>query len=154
MVKKFLLFSVLFKVPQLFAYHYGTAGCGVGALLFKDKPGPIQAVASILNSTFGQLFSITSESVGCTDKPSAITEIYLEKNHHGLLADIAGGNGETIEGLAMLFECDNHRLFALTLKNHLKEIYPHQDATPKDIENNIIKAIKTNPELRATCNIS
>jgi len=46
---------------QVSGQGYGMAGCGIGSIVFADKPGMIQIIAATLNGTAGsQTFGITS----------------------------------------------------------------------------------------------
>ena len=54
---------------------YGTAGCGLGSLVFGDQPGIIQIVAATLNGIGGQTFAITSGTSNCGEAAvSVLTE--------------------------------------------------------------------------------
>jgi len=42
-----------------FAASYGSAGCGLGSVIFKDQPGIMQILAATTNGTFGNGISTT-----------------------------------------------------------------------------------------------
>ena len=45
---------------------YGTAGCGLGSMIFGDQKGAIQILAATTNSIFGtQTFGITTGTSNC-----------------------------------------------------------------------------------------
>ncbi|MEN0057326.1 MAG: DUF3015 family protein, partial [Bdellovibrio sp.] len=44
---------------------YGTAGCGLGSLVFGNEKGPVQIVAATLNGTGVQTFGITTGTSNC-----------------------------------------------------------------------------------------
>src|SRR3954464_7446787 len=60
---------------------YGTAGCGLGSLVFGDQKGAIQILAATTNTTFGtQTFGITTGTSNCVDTAagSAGARIFTE----------------------------------------------------------------------------
>src|ERR1051326_4600599 len=87
------------------SHAYGTAGCGLGSLLFHDKPGIVQVLAATTNSTFGsQTFGITTGTSNCEDTKSgsASAKAFIQANREAVSKDIARGSGETISSLYTL----------------------------------------------------
>lgn len=87
---------------------YGTAGCGLGSLVFGDQPGAVQILASTTNGTVGsQTFGITFGTSNCGE--SAVgklgTRTFIEANREMLAKDAARGSGETISTLSHLAGC-------------------------------------------------
>ncbi|HMQ11474.1 MAG TPA: DUF3015 family protein [Oligoflexia bacterium] len=105
---------------------YGSAGCGLGSMLFVEKNGKVQQVlAATTNGTFGtQTFGISSGTSNCTSEGMAKLdkekEIFVEVNYATLQKEIAQANGETLASFASLMGCseDAQVLFAKTLQKN------------------------------------
>jgi len=108
-----------------FAADYGSAGCGLGSLAFKQND-MTQVLAATTNGTFGsQTFGITFGTSGCNNKGlvkvSMARESFIEANYKDLSRDVASGKGEYVTNLAMLYGYapENTWLFTQLLqKNH------------------------------------
>jgi hypothetical protein len=131
--------SLLFCYPA--AAQYGTAGCGLGSLVFEGDQTPYkQVIASTLNTTGMQPVSITFGISNC-DAPAPLqtvfTEAYVEANKVALANDIARGIGETIVGLSKVYGCNNYIDFGRALKNEYENIFPDPEVSPREITQNI-----------------
>ena len=108
-----------------FAADYGSAGCGLGSLAFKQND-MTQVLAATTNGTFGsQTFGITFGTSGCNNKGlvnvSMARESFIEANYKDLSRDVAAGKGEYVTNLAKLygFTTENTAKFTeLLQKNH------------------------------------
>ncbi len=92
------------------AKGYGTAGCGLGSLVFNDQPGMIQILAATTNGTSGsQTFGISSGTSNCTpgSKMAQLSQQqdFVAANFPALSKDMARGEGETLTGLASSLGC-------------------------------------------------
>lgn len=90
-----------------FAADYGSAGCGLGSLVFK-KNDMTQVLAATTNGTFwSQTFGITFGTSGCNNqgmvKVSMARESFIEANYKDLSRDAAQGKGEYVANLAKLY---------------------------------------------------
>ncbi|MCM2268134.1 MAG: DUF3015 domain-containing protein [Elusimicrobiales bacterium] len=90
-----------------FAADYGSAGCGLGSLAFKNNDGT-QILAATTNGTFGsQTFGITFGTSNCNAKGmikvSMARESFIEANYKDLSRDVAAGKGEYVTNLAKLY---------------------------------------------------
>src|SRR6266511_1273208 len=61
---------------------YGAAGCGLGAMAFKDQPGGIQIIAATLNDicanqTFGITFGTSNCGPSLLDVPKVIPNVWF-----------------------------------------------------------------------------
>lgn len=103
---------------------YGTAGCGLGALAFGDKPGGIQVIASTLNAIGVQTFAMSTGTSNCGPSVFAAneTKAFIDNNSVALENDIVRGQGETLTTLSKMMNCDSSVL-GVTLKNNYKAIY-------------------------------
>lgn len=115
---------------------YGTAGCGLGALAFGDKPGGIQVVASTLNAIGVQTFAMSTGTSNCGPSvfQNSETKAFIDNNAVALENDIVRGQGETLTTLSKMMNCDSSVL-GVTLKNNYKSIYTESaQASEKVIE--------------------
>lgn len=132
------------------AYHYGMAGCGLGSLVFEDKPGKIQILAATTNDILTpQTSAITSGTSNCYEEQAKVANVYMENNHNSLLMDISRGNGETLSGLSKIFECQDEARFNETLKNKVDLL----DATKDNLGARIKATISNDSTLATSCKI-
>lgn len=132
------------------AEGYGTAGCGLGAIIFGDKPGFIQVLAATFNATSGsQTFGISSGTSRCgKSEPSATAAAaFIETNREAFAKDAARGNGETISSLATLAGCQNPGAVGNVLQTEFTSIFPSAEATDQQISNNALETLKSHAEL-------
>lgn len=127
------LFFVLFSLTA--SAGYKAAGCGVGALIFKDNNqwwG--QTLAATTNSLFlNQSFGITFGTLECD--AHAITaqmekaKVFIEANKTEIANDAARGQGETLTALAGIFNCPEKNQFANTLQSKYEDVFTtHESA--------------------------
>lgn len=87
---------------------YGMAGCGLGSIVFGDKPGMIQVVAATLNGTGVQTFGISTGTSNCSEGGiMARANQFIEVNKVALENDLARGTGESIASLGQVLGCQN-----------------------------------------------
>jgi hypothetical protein len=128
---------------------YGTAGCGLGAMAFKDQPGAIQIVAATLNGICGnQTFGITSGTSNCGPGISAQgTRNFVEANREVLAKDVARGEGEAIGALTVINACPDSRAVGAALQHHFLEIFPTVDASDEAVTTAILRTLHADPKL-------
>jgi hypothetical protein len=138
-----------------FANHYGMAGCGLGSLVFKDKPGKIQILASTTNDAVSpQTFALTSGTSGCVEGDGAETAaLYIRTNKEPLMTDVSRGTGETIVGLSQVLGCSNPNKVGEVLQRNYDRIFANPDAASTEMLNSIGSALKENSETVGTCRI-
>ncbi len=129
---------------------YGTAGCGLGSIVFGNKPGIVQIFAATTNGTFAtQTFGITSGTSNCTDTgggmPSAAA--FIQTNREALAKDISRGNGETIKNLATLSGCESSAAVGITLQRNFKAIFPTAETSNTEVSTNVIHVLQTEKSL-------
>ncbi|UYL09983.1 DUF3015 domain-containing protein [Bdellovibrio sp. SKB1291214] len=115
---------------------YGTAGCGLGALAFGNKSGPIQILAATLNGTAGsQTFGMSTGTSNCGPSVFAAneTKAFLDNNAVALENDIVRGQGETLTTFSKMMNCDS-QVLGVTLKNNYKSIYSGEQTTERVFE--------------------
>ncbi len=120
-------------------------GCGLGTLIMKGNDGLLfQVLAVTTNGTFGnQTFGISSGTLEC-EKPSKFAsreklDTYIADNMDNLANDIARGQGEYLNTLAVLMEVPegSRSDFYSTLQNNFSRIYPSTDVSSSDVLTNI-----------------
>ena len=142
-----VLTAMLGLAHQAQAANYGMAGCGLGALAFKDQPGMIQIAAGILNNIISpQTSAITSGTSNCSDagSDSALNE-FIDGNRDSLKTDIARGQGESLSGLLSMMGCADTQVTGSTLQSHYGQIFNEAPIAPAaDINSHIKSVIRTN----------
>lgn len=143
LLNRTLVLMFLLAGSSSFAFHYGTAGCGLGAMAFKDQPGKIQIVASILNNlVVPQTSAITTGSSNCTEvSADDVATHYIESNGEALQKDISQGSGETLNGLLTLWGCGNVDKVGADLQSNYQQIYSNNNA---EVGANLKKVIRQN----------
>ncbi|MDB4973749.1 MAG: hypothetical protein JWN48_2090 [Myxococcaceae bacterium] len=128
---------------------YGTAGCGLGSIVFKDKPGFIQVVAATLNGTGFQTFAISSGTSNCgSSAPNQVAAAaFIETNREAFAKDAARGQGETISNLSTLAGCTNPAAVGTVLQSDFNSIFPSATASDVEISSKALQALKSHSEL-------
>lgn len=141
-MRKFLfVVAALVMTSSAFAAKYGSAGCGLGSMIFEgDQTWWKQVLAATTNGTGIQTIGITLGTSNC-DSPAPLkvgqAEAYVEANKVALANDIARGNGETIVGLSKVYGCANTTEFGRALKSNYTMIFPTATANAHEITHSI-----------------
>lgn len=140
-MKKFLVVISLLMATSAFASKYGSAGCGLGSMIFEgDQTWWKQVLASTTNTTAMQSVGITLGTSNC-DSPAPLkvsqVQAYVEANKVALANDIAKGNGETIMNLSKVYGCTNTNDFGKALKSNYRSIFSNADASSTEITHNL-----------------
>lgn len=156
-MKSYLLSLVVLAVilcgGQAYAAHYGMAGCGVGALAFKDEPGKIQILAATLNNIISpQTSAITSGTSNCYEDARSASAMFIQVNEVALRKEIARGNGESLASLSKILSCEDSEKLGRALQAHYGEIFSEQ-ATPAQISDSIHSTIRNDQELAKACSV-
>lgn len=136
--------------PVAKADPYGTAGCGLGSMVFGNDPGIVQIFAATTNGTSGnQTFGITTGTSNCTDTAggAASAKSFIETNREAFAKDVARGNGETIKGLATLAGCQNPAAVGVALQGSFGAIFPNAKVSDTQVSQSAVDALKAHPEL-------
>ena len=150
MRKLVFVVAALVMTSSAFAAKYGSAGCGLGSMIFEgDQTWWKQVLAATTNGTGVQTIGISLGTSNC-DSPAPLkigqAEAYVEANKVALANDIARGNGETIVGLSKVYGCANTTDFGRALKSNYTTIFPNTTANSKEITHSI------NTVAATTCN--
>lgn len=138
---------------QFSGQGYGTAGCGLGSIVFGPKAGMIQIVAATTNNiVFPQTFAISTGTSNC-DIPEMGQQaaMFIEHNREVLTKDAARGQGETVAGLATILNCDDAATLGAGLQSNYEKIFAGQNSF--DTTREILSTIKNNSALSASCKI-
>ena len=130
---------------------YGTAGCGLGSLMFGNQPGPVQIVAATSNQVISanQTFGMTTGTSNCgtgiinTSENKNLVR-FVEKNMDNLAKDIARGDGESLNALAEITgisEAQKPAVFA-KLQANFSIIFPSKDVQVAEVVNQIEAIVK------------
>ena len=147
-----ILSSLAIAAPA-FAGDYGTAGCGLGSMIFGAKTGIVQIFAATTNGTFAsQTFGITSGTSNCTSTgPSAASaKVFIEVNREAVAKDISRGSGETLTSLAALAGCSDPTAVGSTLQKNFKTILPTSDVSSDNMSSAILSTLRSDKSL--SCN--
>ena len=121
-------------------------GCGLGSLAFEGQNGLVsQVLAATTNGIFGnQTFGITSGTSNCEQYKSFTynekVDTFVADNMDNLARDIARGQGEYVNTLALLMEIPNAKraTFRSQLQAHFSDIYTSDQVTYSEVVQNIV----------------
>src|SRR3954454_6137870 len=130
------------------AAPYGTAGCGLGSMVFGNQPGIVQIFAATTNGLFGnQTFGITTGTSNCQDTLTgrASVKVFIETNKEALAKDISRGQGETLKNLAAMAGCSDAPLASATLQKNFAAIFPNEKVAPEQVSESILSTLASKP---------
>ena len=119
-------------------------GCGLGSMIIDNQNTVAkQVVAATLNTLSGnQTFGITTGTLGC-DKPTLLVsrevETFVADNMDNLATDIAAGEGETLDTLAVMLHVKDKNRFATALKANFDKIYASDDVNSAKVIDRVVK---------------
>ncbi|MCA1827831.1 MAG: DUF3015 family protein [Myxococcales bacterium] len=128
---------------------YGTAGCGLGSVLFGSQPGFVQVVAATTNGIFGnQTFGITTGTLNCGPPATpAGARLFIDVNREALAKDMARGSGETIATLTQLTGCSDAKVVGATLQKNFSSIIPNEKVSSDIVADNVLATLKADKQL-------
>lgn len=106
---------------------YGSAGCGVGSLIFGDQPGMVQILAATTNGILGnQTFGITTGTLNCGDAAVGTkgATLFIEANKEALAKEASRGEGEAIAHLSHLAGCKDAKAVGAALQKNFSAVVP------------------------------
>jgi hypothetical protein len=142
----------LLALPALAAEKgaaYGTAGCGLGSLVFGNQPGGVQVLAATTNGTsYSQTFGITSGTSNCGESAFASgTKDFVDANREAVAKDISRGQGEAIGALTQINMCSDSAAVGSALQKRFGEIFPTADAPTDAVTAEILKTLHEDKSL-------
>jgi hypothetical protein len=112
-MKNFIVVAIfaLIAVPvTASAAGYGSAGCGLGSMLFEPGDDMMQVFAATTNgSSASQTFGISTGTSNCSPEAATASldqQAFVKINYASLVRDAARGNGEYLSAFATLLGCD------------------------------------------------
>jgi hypothetical protein len=133
--------------------EYGTAGCGLGSMIFGPGDGFVQVFAATTNDSFySQLYGISSGTSNCRDSDSGddSARVFVEGNREALAKDISRGSGETVDNLAAIAGCADSKAVGATLKRNFKVIFPNASVSSEDVTDHILSTLKSDSSLQCS----
>jgi len=127
---------------------YGTAGCGLGSMVFGNQPGAVQILAATTNGTGIQTFGITTGTSNCG--PGLIaqgTKNFVEANRETLAKDMSRGQGETIGALTVMAGCKDSHQVGAALQSNFGQIFPSEQATSDDVAKALLDTLRADKAL-------
>ena len=144
-----LVATLFVSTAALAEAKYGAAGCGLGSMVFGNKPGVMQILAATTNGTFAsQTFGITTGTSNCDGSlmGGAGAKVFIEANKEALAKDIARGQGETLTNLSQLAGCQDASAVGSSLQKRFDALFP-AGADTDQISDSIVGALKSSPQL-------
>ncbi len=132
---------------------YGMAGCGLGSMIFGNKPGIIQIFATTTNGTFGnQTFGITTGTLNCKPDSTAMSaELFITVNKEAFAKDVSRGSGESIENLSQIVGCKDSNMFGNKLQNNYNNLFNQTQFESAKATSEIMNMIHNDSELAKNC---
>ena len=132
------------------AEGYGSAGCGLGSLLFEPSNDFVQIFAATTNGTSNtQTFGISSGTSNCDGagyQPGA-TAAYIQTNRSALAKEIARGEGATLAGLSEVAGCANGQQVGAKLQSSFTTIFAGPEVSDRQVSDSVIQVLEQSPEL-------
>lgn len=139
------------KSEVLEGNQYGSAGCGLGSMIFEPDESFVQIFAATTNGTsWTQTFGITSGTSNCdTGGGSARSvETFIAANRAALAVESARGRGETISSLSSLAACGDADALARSLQSNFKTVFPSSVVSDEQVGRNMITLMRNDGSLR------
>lgn len=136
---------------NVWAVDMKNTGCGLGSIAFEGQNGLFsQTFAATTNGTFGnQTFGITSGTSNCEQYTTLVSNkklnTFVADNMDNLARDIARGEGEYINTLAILMDVPEKQkgVFRSHMQVHFSDIYTSDKVTHVEVVKNILAAKAT-----------
>lgn len=132
---------------------YGSAGCGLGSILFEPSTGFTQVFAATTNTSFGtQTFGITSGTSNCAHSAAGrdAARAFVETNRSALAKDIARGGGETLTSLSRLGGCADASRVGAGLQRRFSAIFPSAAQSDREVSRAVVDELSADPSLECT----
>lgn len=141
MLKKSTVAAALLCLPMGAALADDDIGCGWGTMVWEGQEGLVPKVlGATTNGTSGnQTFGITTGTAGCSSDgvitADARTSMFASANLDQLAAEIAAGEGETLDALAALYEIDtaDRDAFATLAQREYGQMFAEADSTVEHV---------------------
>jgi hypothetical protein len=131
------------------AVQYGSAGCGLGSILFGPGSGFVQIFAATTNGTSAnQTFGITSGTSNCdASAPATSAKNFVVTNRVALAKDISRGKGQTLTSLTELAGCSDSKAVGAKLRKSFKVIFPNASVSDESVSASVVEVLKSDETL-------
>ncbi len=153
-MKKLIIAALLVASPMAVnAKDYGSAGCGVGSIIFDGQSGlGPHVLAATTNGFYGtQTFAMTSGTLGCSvdDTIQSHAALYIDSNLNNIAADVARGEGEALMALAELLRVEDadRGTFSSVLKDNFHVIFSNDSVTSTDVMSSLRSVMQSDEAL-------
>lgn len=139
------------KSEVLEGNRYGSAGCGLGSMIFEPNESFMQIFAATTNGLSGtQTFGITSGTSNCDvgGGSARSVETFIAANRATLAVEAARGRGETISSLSSLAACGDADALARSLQSNFKTVFPSSTVTDQQVGRNMVTLMRNDSALR------
>jgi len=128
---------------------YGSAGCGLGSIVFGPGTGFVQVLAATTNgSSYSQTFGITSGTSNCdASAPKESAKNFVETNRVALAKDISRGKGQTLTSLSALAGCADSKAVGAKLRKNFKVIFPNAKVSDEAVSESIVGVLQSDEAL-------
>jgi hypothetical protein len=152
MRKAIVMAGLLLGTGAAWAGPYGSAGCGLGSVLFGNQPGFVQVVAATTNGIFGnQTFGITTGTLNCGSAATpAGAKVFIDANREAVAKDMARGSGETLATLTSLAGCRDAKRVGITLQKNFSAIIPNEKVPNDVVSDNVLATLRADKQLACT----
>jgi len=154
MLKKSIAIAALTALPLSAALADDDIGCGLGTQIWEGQEGLFAKVlgATTNGTSANQTFGITSGTLGCSQDgvvtASARVPLFASANVDQLAAEIAAGEGETLEALAALYEIDaaDQADFFAFAQSRYSELFSSAEVTSGEVVARLEAAMATSAQ--------
>jgi len=151
MLGALLVYSLSTSLPAISAEisaqthdTYGSAGCGLGSMVFGNEPGWSQVFAATTNATGIQTFGITSGTSNCgkgivNTSKNADLSVFVQANFDNLAKEMAKGSGESLAAMAELagVSAAERPAFYAALQQNFTSIFPSEKVEVSEVVNHV-----------------
>ena len=151
--------AVLGAATVAHAGGYNDSGCGVGSMIWDQNKKASQILAATTNQYFGQSYSITSGTSGCSESGMARRrrerEKFIATNFRSLSRELASGQGEYAASFAAIMGCRAEAIpaFLQFTKERYGEMFPQSGTTPQQLLDDVSSRIETSPAISQACRL-
>lgn len=138
------------KSEVLEGNQYGSAGCGLGSMIFEPNEGFMQVFAATTNGISGnQTFGITSGTSNCDTGGGTARDVetFIAANRATLAVEAARGRGETIASLSSLAACGDASALARSLQSNFKTVFPSSSVSDQEVGHNMVTLMRSDRTL-------
>ena len=154
-----ILLGLLVVASSASAFAVGSAGCGLGSMIFKEDTIASQTLAETTNgSSLTQFFGITTGTSNCSAHGFAYINkeatVYAEANMPSLKIEMARGQGENLTAFSQILGCKDVSSFSKMTKSKYQSIFPSNEVNAQQMLQNLSSEIQNDSNLKQSCHIN